>query len=222
LSRSASGVTLLRNKPAQDRPQREEAFMSQALIARATSFGASALLMGGLVLLALTMSYTVQVIDFGPTPPPIEIAVPEPPPTPPPTPATRQQTPTSDERIELSPLTPMEPVSDTAPTEPYFGPVAPTGPVEITSPRWLQRPHNLARYYPARAVDRAIEGEVMLDCLVSTAGALDCRVLTETPTGWGFGNAARRIAQDHRMAPAMADGRAVEGRYRMRVPFELE
>jgi hypothetical protein len=30
-----------------------------------------------------------------------------------------------------------------------------------------------------------------------------------------------QIARDHRMAPAMRDGVPVEGRYRMRVPFEL-
>jgi hypothetical protein len=45
--------------------------------------------------------------------------------------------------------------------------------------------------------------------------------MSETPRGWGFGEAALAIAADHRMAPATRNGAPVEGRYTMRVPFEL-
>jgi hypothetical protein len=46
-------------------------------------------------------------------------------------------------------------------------------------------------------------------------------VVSETPANWGFGRAALEIAGDYRMVPAMRDGQAIEGRYRMRVPFEV-
>jgi protein TonB len=194
--------------------------MTQALVARATTFGASALLMGGLVLLALTMSYTIRDLDLGAPLPPIVVATPEPP-SPPPNPTTRQTRPI-DPTIGTPELPPITPVTTTEPLRPYVGPVAPSGPVEITSPRWQERPHNLQRYYPPRAIERNIEGEVLLDCLVDAAGLLDCRVVSESPNGWGFAAAAQRIAGAHRMIPATRDGVAVHGRYAMRVPFQIE
>jgi protein TonB len=66
-----------------------------------------------------------------------------------------------------------------------------------------------------------VTGDVVLDCLVSSAGRLDCDVVSETPSNWGFGEAALAISRDHRMAPATRDGMAVQGRYRMRVPFQV-
>jgi hypothetical protein len=61
----------------------------------------------------------------------------------------------------------------------------------------------------------------MLDCTVATSGRLVCAIVSETPSHWGFGEAALRISRDHVMVPAMRDGAAVEGRYRMRVPFQV-
>jgi len=94
-------------------------------------------------------------------------------------------------------------------------------PPSARTPRLGARP-SLASYYPRRALARDISGQVLLDCLVDTNGALNCAIVSETPTNWGFGQAALRIAQDHRMVPASRDGQAVHGRYRMRVPFELD
>jgi protein TonB len=193
--------------------------MSQALVARATSFGAAALLMGGAVLLALTMSFTVRdEFDFGPTPTPV-VAVREPPPPPAPTP--RSQTAPLEGPLDLAPLPPMQPIS-AEPARPYSGPIAPVGPVEITTPHWLQQPRDLTRFYPARAIAHDVEGEVLLDCLVRVSGLLDCTVISESPSGWGFADAAQRIARAHRMIPATRAGVAVEGRYAMRVPFQIE
>ena len=102
------------------------------------------------------------------------------------------------------------------------GPATPDpGPPTISNPHWLQTPRDLARFYPARAVRREIEGVAQLDCLVTAAGTLRCTVVSETPANWGFGAAALQIAESYRMAPAMRDGVAVEGRYRMHVPFQL-
>jgi protein TonB len=96
------------------------------------------------------------------------------------------------------------------------------GPAEIVDPRWLRRPSNLDRFYPRRAREAGIEGQAQLDCRVDLHGALDCEAISETPPGWGFGQAAVRIAEAYRMAPAQRDGRPVEGRYRMRVPFNVD
>ena len=194
--------------------------MTQA-VARATTLGASALLMGGAVLLALTMTYTIPDIDFGPPDPrPIEMT-PEPPsPTPPPATPRAPTQPIDEFEAPLAPLTPISTTS--GPETPYAGPIAPPGPVEVTRPHWLQQPRNLTRYYPPRAIERGIEGDVVLNCLVRVSGLLDCEVVSESPDGWGFSNAALRIAGAHRMAPATRSGVAVEGRYTMRVPFRID
>lgn len=195
--------------------------MTQA-VARATSLGASALLMGGAVLLALTMSYTI-VPAFDPPPSaPIEMTPEPPPPAPPPT---TPRTPTQPiDELDVTPLPPLTPVSTTtdAAERPYLGPIAPTGPVEVTRPHWLEQPRNLTRYYPRRAIERNIEGDVVLNCLVRVSGLLDCEVVAESPAGWGFSQAALRVAGAYRMAPATRGGVAVEGRYTMRVPFRID
>jgi periplasmic protein TonB len=194
--------------------------MTQA-VARATTLGASALLMGGAVLLALTMTYTIAPDFDPPAPGPIEMT-PEPPPTPPPaTPRTRTQ---PIEEPDVTPLLPLTPVSATTSEaeRPYAGPIAPVGPVDVTRPRWLEQPRNLTRYYPLRAIERNIEGDVVLNCLVRVSGLLDCEVVSESPEGWGFSQAALRIAGAHRMTPATRSGVAVEGRYTMRVPFRID
>ncbi|MBK6703697.1 MAG: TonB family protein [Caulobacteraceae bacterium] len=92
-------------------------------------------------------------------------------------------------------------------------------PVMITTPTWIERPRHPERWFPRQAFMQGIAGEVVLDCEVSVDGRLSCVVASETPTGQGFGDAALRIAQAHVMRPAMQNGVAVRGRYRMVVPF---
>ncbi|MES1156209.1 MAG: TonB family protein [Alphaproteobacteria bacterium] len=194
--------------------------MAQTLGLRATSFGASTLLIAGLVFAALSVTTQVALRtppDIGP--PPISIEHPPPPPPPPVTEHTTpkpfiQTTPTITDDVQR--LTPIETLPPT-PTDIAVG----QGPVEITSPRWTRRPSGLDRYYPPRALARGMEGEATLDCIVRITGALDCAIVSETPQGWGFGEAALRISRDYAMVPAMRDGVAVEGRYRMRAPFDI-
>lgn len=196
--------------------------MTTTLGARATSFAAASALLGLAGLAALSMSITLRRgPDWGPAPPPIFIEAPTPAPTPI---APRQvsrpvppDTPPVETRDETTPPPPRLP--DDGGVVSYVGP---PGPAEITNPAWLRRPVNLNRYYPARALERGVEGDVLLDCLVSTRGALDCSVVSETPPGWGFAEAARRMSRDHLMVPASRDGMPVEGRYRMRVPFRVQ
>jgi periplasmic protein TonB len=194
--------------------------MAQTLGLRATSFVASALLLGFGVLAALSVSVTLQTIELTP-PDAIDVYREQPPPParPPSRPRVRPPQAPVDDPVISAPF-PADPLPPEAPTETSWQPPS-VGPQEITNPRWLRRPANLGPYFPSRALAREITGQVMLDCLVGTDGALACQVISETPTGWGFGAAALRIARDHRMAPATRDGVAVEGRYRMRVPFEV-
>lgn len=193
--------------------------MDHVLRVRATSLGASALLVGGLLVAATTLTSTVMT--FIPQPPPDVITVVAPPPPAVPPPAA-PRTP----RQPLTELTPAPTLAASAEEEQpleevVFAPIGSSGPVEITRPTWTQRPENLARYYPRRALTRGAEGVVELDCLVRASGALECEALSETPSGWGFADAALRMSRDYRMAPAMRNGVAVEGRYRMRVPFDV-
>lgn len=194
--------------------------MAHTLGLRATSVVASATVLGLAVLGALSVSITLSTIQLI-APPVIPTIIDAPVDPPPPRPAVRQpppQNPAIETPTELATVdpTPLQINVDAGPiATPFYGPP------EITNPRWLQRPRNLGAYYPRRAEERGVTGEVVLDCLVSTFGRLDCGIVSETPRNWGFGQAALAISRDHRMAPATEGGIAVQGRYRMRIPFEV-
>lgn len=195
--------------------------MSQTMSVRAASLATSAALLAIVVIGAFSVTITLQSNS---TEQPWTIPVFQLPPDPPPPEPTRQEDPPPqpirhDDVIATvdPPLAP--PIEGPGTLTDLLPPVS--GPAEITNPRWVRQPRDLARYYPARALAREQAGSVLLNCRVDVGGALHCAVVSETPVGWGFGDAALRIAQDYRMVPAMRDGVAVEGRYRMRVPFEV-
>lgn len=192
--------------------------MAQSLQMRATSLGASALLLGAALIGAASIRY---VLPGAETPDAFIIAGLVEPPPPPPT----------QERPKIAPPPEAPAVSFEAPTTPppLLAPVstpAPTGDVApslalVTNPTWVRRPADLERYYPRRALQMGVEGSVSLDCRVLVSGNLACAVIGETPPNWGFAQAALRIAGEHRMVPATRDGVSVEGRYVMRVPFAI-
>lgn len=194
--------------------------MSHAMSVRAASFATSAALLAIVVIAAFSVTITLQpntstgsltfpVFELPQEPPPPPTTPREPPP----------QQPITEATGPVSEPPPLPRLDLTGTPTNLLPPVI--GPPEITNPRWVRQPRDLARYYPARALARGETGQVVLNCRVDVAGALHCAVVSETPEGWGFGEAALRIAQDYRMVPAMRDGQAVEGRYRMRVPFEV-
>ena len=193
--------------------------MRQAVTIRATSFMASAAILAALAVAALTMTITLRERGEQPSAPLITLERPAEPPIERPREPARQLPRPAESEVAPLPFYPA--TSEAAESLEPLSPIA-SFPATITQPTWLQRPRNLQSYYPRRALLRGVEGDVLLNCRVSVSGALDCDVAAEAPTGWGFGEAALRIARDHRMVPATRDGAAVEARYTMRVPFRVE
>jgi TonB family protein len=82
-------------------------------------------------------------------------------------------------------------------------------------------PENVSLYYPPLARRMKKTGRAVLACGVDAQGDVgECAVVEEFPVGWGFGQAARRIASDLRAAPATENGQAVsDGRVIVPVTF---
>ncbi|MBC7769707.1 MAG: TonB family protein [Phycisphaerales bacterium] len=92
----------------------------------------------------------------------------------------------------------------------------------VTNPYWAERPtaRDFERHYPREALRRGVSGAAMLECIVNADGSLVCYVDEETPEGHGFGQAALRIAESFRIAPATRDGVPTSGG-RVRVPIRF-
>ena len=193
--------------------------MAHAIGLRATSFAASAALLGLAVLAALTMTIVQHGVEIPDLQPYVTIVEPPPPPVDPPRPLEPEPPPA----VPISGVT-IAPIAQPIP-QPQTQVAGLAPPIDfvptVINPQWVRQPRDLARYYPDRALRREVEGRVVLDCGVSIRGALDCAVVSETPANWGFGEAALRISRDYQMVPAMRGGVPVEARHRMVVPFEI-
>lgn len=106
---------------------------------------------------------------------------------------------------------------------PSLAPAAPEAPapqvIDVVNPVWLALPRHPERRYPREAFAADVEGAVELDCMVELDGRLTCAIASETPLGWGFGEAALALSREHVMAPLSFQSAPARGRYRMRVPF---
>ncbi|HWA00120.1 MAG TPA: TonB family protein [Caulobacterales bacterium] len=156
-----------------------------------------------------TNAVKVQIEEKKPPPPP------PPPNRPPPPPPPEQRVPPPSLDAPPTP-TPIPVAVDPPP--------APPQPELITNPQWITRPNgrDFARFYPPRALDRGMEGRVVMDCLVGADGRLTCTVTSEEPAGWNFGSAAVQISRQFRMQPRLENGRPTEGgRYRLTIPFRV-
>lgn len=195
--------------------------MGHKLTMRAASFGASAGLLALAAIAALTMRLEV-LTEPDRSAPIVDISTPEPVrETPPPeivTPPTFP--PRSEPATTIFSTQPLEPEVDAHPD----GWGQPAEPAEITQPRWLETPNgaDFARHYPRRALERERGGRVVLDCVVAATGRLGCAIASETPAGWGFGEAALRISESFRMSPLLENGQPAEGgRVRVPIAFQL-
>jgi protein TonB len=143
----------------------------------------------------------------------------KPPPPPPPPPNRPPPPPPPEQRVPPPDLTaPPTPTPLPVAVDP---PPAPPSPV-LTGIQWLERPsaQNFDRFYPPRANQEQQAGHVSLECVVSADGRISCTVISETPDGWHFGDAALRISQYFRAAAQTSDGRPTSGgRVRVNLTF---
>lgn len=71
-------------------------------------------------------------------------------------------------------------------------------------PYWIEKPDgaDMSSFYPARAARHDINGRARIKCVVAADGRLaDCRVLSESPQGEGFGAAAVALSSKFRLLP---------------------
>ncbi len=91
----------------------------------------------------------------------------------------------------------------------------------ITSPDWIKQPRreDFASVWPYQAARAGIGGKAVISCAVDIDGLLhDCKVMSETPEGSGFGNAAVLLATKFKMRPKKINGKPVEGG-QVRIPI---
>jgi len=111
-----------------------------------------------------------------------------------------------------------------AAADPGAGAAAETArPAELRD--WLANPSGdqASRYYPDAAQRMEINGVVQLDCRVTRSKTLeDCRVVSETPAGYRFGEQAIKLTQFMRMkAPSRKEARAGLVRRGLTINFQV-
>lgn len=87
-------------------------------------------------------------------------------------------------------------------------------------PTKLPSREDLVRVFPAKASAEKRIGKASMSCRVLTDGALaDCRVVSEVPPGYGFGQAAVALASKFRAKPATLNGQPLGG---VEISFALD
>lgn len=95
----------------------------------------------------------------------------------------------------------------------FAGPLVAERPT-ITQPSWIQRPtaEDVGRVTPTIELGPK-EVRVLMVCRITAAGGLEaCSIKEETPPGYGFGEAALKLAPKFRMPDVDLEGRPVAGR----------
>ncbi|OYX35111.1 MAG: hypothetical protein B7Y99_04465 [Caulobacterales bacterium 32-69-10] len=94
-----------------------------------------------------------------------------------------------------------------------------------TNPDWIRKPTaaQLLVVYPVEAMRRGVSGAAVIECKVSLEGALfECRPISETPAGMGFGAAAVALTPQFLMKPATRGGEPVVTVIRLPINFRSQ
>lgn len=94
----------------------------------------------------------------------------------------------------------------------------------VQNPKWAEVPPNglMAKYYPDAARKKRIVGTAKVMCLVTTGGhAEHCKALDEDPAGWGFGDAAVKMATYFQFQPRTVNGQPTVGVITVPITFSL-
>ena len=172
-------------------------------------------------------SVDVELVELPPpptdTPPPpkLQVRVPAPVTTPNPPPPVYIEPTDKDKRVEYDGPVAIVPGPPPPPAPPAPPPPAPR-PSVITNVQWSRPPRTTDADYPSRALEREISGSAVVQCTAQANGRpANCRVVSETPSGAGFGAAAVRIVQRGQLSPRTVDGAARDATFTVRIPFNL-
>ena len=115
-----------------------------------------------------------------------------------------------------------------APSAVAQDPATTVSPVEIDKPaydgpEWRRRPSAdfVARVYPLKAKRRGLAGRVVLDCVIGLEGRMKtCSVVSETPAGYGFGEAGLTLSSAFQVTATTRTGKSTEG-MSLRLPLSF-
>lgn len=135
----------------------------------------------------------------------------------PPAPIVRERPPQELEEEEEKPDEEIKPEEEEVAELPSRG-----GALGVGDVNWVREPsaRDFARYFPDDALDEGQSGNVTLSCIIGGSGRLACSVASESPDGYGFGNAAIGISRQLRVRTTLPDGSSAEGR-EMRLPLSF-
>lgn len=92
-----------------------------------------------------------------------------------------------------------------------------------TPPAWLRQPSatDITAAFPSNPEAQIRGGTATVGCIVAVSGAVrDCRVISETPPGLGFGGAALALTPQFIFRPATHGGQPVEAAVNVPIHFE--
>jgi protein TonB len=92
----------------------------------------------------------------------------------------------------------------------------------ITNPQWSRRPQPTERDFPDRALQSGTSGSATVRCTVQANGRpTGCQVVSEEPSGYGFGRAAVRVVERGQLSPRTVDGAAQNATFVATIRFPI-
>ena len=115
-----------------------------------------------------------------------------------------------------------KPDEPTAPEQQIVEAPSSSGALGVGDVNWVREPsaRDFARFFPDEALDAGQSGNVTLSCIIGGGGRLACSVASESPAGYGFGNAAIGISRQLRVRTTLPDGSSAAGR-ELRLPLSF-